>query len=1512
MLQNFKQDILDLIEVSRNNYLGMPARIAADYDNEKGLIKAYNGRQVLEMLQNADDAEALRVEIKLDVDNRQLTISNTGTPFNKNGVQSLMLAGASKKTKKTYIGNKGLGFRSILNWSELVEINTNGCILSFSPEIAKRNYRSLPLSNEQWTELHTDSKYRESTIPFAILALPELRDADNDNNMWSTAVTITYDKNYERSIIEQLLIVGEECLLFLNHITQLDIIGMPAGDRHFKKNKNEGNRSDKITINGRSWEVYKVEGMFEEGQDRGDQEEDEYYSLKVAVNETLSDNIGKLFSFFPTLVSFPLPCVVHATFELDPSRNAIVKLEKNVFLLDELKKLLVSISEDMSKSDQKWNAFRLLTPLNENSDDSQVKTFYESLKKARDKARIFPTVDGQMRFLNSVRFYNNDFTKFIQQIDIEHFNELLLPFDETISLSLFIDKRYSDDEFANRINLINPLLTINQRAALIKFVSEFNFNNHKQKYPLLINDREQVIPVSHTCYTPLLKEDTQFELPVSLEIEFMNTQLYHELLDLYKKRGVSSPSRELQNEIKNAVNLQPYDSNQVTDRIISHANSLMQNKSTLERGKIVLEMVRALWSNFSSSPKSGKYGAPIPLVSLSLGIYQSTVLLYSKDYSKGQLVSDVYRDALQDYQYIAPLEYYDLKIAPDPSQHLRLVEDFFRWMGVNDLTIIEAAEVNLQSSTEYYRYVENTQQGFISGSTLKVIDTEIRDFDKIQRKLSLEQLVLWTIKCDVIQNALRSSAKEVVAVRNGKTTKYYNLRSYIHQQLFQCGKIQNYVIENYSIPSVNLKIINYKSELFSRYGITKPEIDSALIKLGAVEKFEDFTAERVFEILALSQTTDSEGNFAQRLYKLALKWYDTFQGILPGRPSIAYFAKKGEEKGYRLGKVYYSDNQALPKHILKDFAILDLPKRSGEDKVAKLFHISNFKDIPISILSETITIHPLEKTFHRYWRQIIDMVLAYRIEKFTGKSDKDTAANNIKQFKINLVLSCNFEFDGRLVEMQENNMINISNQFYICVAQGASELQHLKNNPDFCDAFAESLCILFKVTELKNDFRRIFKNDILDSLHLISQDLTSGTWQEAKSLLGVSDLEQRFWEGIFLAMNVQPDERVKEEGVTAETLLSLFGGEKLDYAPGMLENLTSLQTFNFLREFAQRLPENTIIDLLRGLDRGSGFRNIHIERTKAVLKDFKLNTKKAIWKALSEGSLEEKMTYKTLLSHYSVRMIDKMIPLIGGYDFSFEMPYQALVIDTILNVYTLKSLDGLEEIDPVNLYPSLYSDIAGQSISDELFSLFYFTGMQDEITARMPTTVIDQGEMFHDVDPAEYHVEMLDGSDFSAGFFAGATARAGHNHSWTADANVDHAKRAAGKRSEEAVFKCLVKKYGKENVDWRSGYSNVIDKDDNLHYDMEYRNEDGKWKMVEVKTFNNNTFIISRKEVEMGCQNWKDYEIALVDHDRISFIKDFFKDADPSRFESNNMYTVTSKDFFVSLTRKGKESQLKV
>ncbi|MEM5603433.1 hypothetical protein AAHB61_29990 [Bacillus cereus] len=67
----------------KQNYQNLPLTIISDYKNEQEKMKDYNGRQLLEMLQNADDESESAVEkiAYIELTDTHLLIANNGNPF---------------------------------------------------------------------------------------------------------------------------------------------------------------------------------------------------------------------------------------------------------------------------------------------------------------------------------------------------------------------------------------------------------------------------------------------------------------------------------------------------------------------------------------------------------------------------------------------------------------------------------------------------------------------------------------------------------------------------------------------------------------------------------------------------------------------------------------------------------------------------------------------------------------------------------------------------------------------------------------------------------------------------------------------------------------------------------------------------------------------------------------------------------------------------------------------------------------------------------------------------------------------------------------------------------------------------------------------------------------------------------------------------------------------------------------------------------------------------------------
>jgi len=79
--------------------------------------------------------------------------------------------------------------------------------------------------------------------------------------------------------------------------------------------------------------------------------------------------------------------------------------------------------------------------------------------------------------------------------------------------------------------------------------------------------------------------------------------------------------------------------------------------------------------------------------------------------------------------------------------------------------------------------------------------------------------------------------------------------------------------------------------------------------------------------------------------------------------------------------------------------------------------------------------------------------------------------------------------------------------------------------------------------------------------------------------------------------------------------------------------------------------------------------------------------------------------------------------------------------------------------------------------------------------------------------------------------------------------------------------------------------------DDSLGYDIKYKNEEGIYKYVEVKTFSNGQFYLTKNEKEFAQNNFGFYELFLVS-DTILKIQNI-------DYNNEDIFTLDSSEFIV-------------
>jgi len=585
---------LELGKVEQS-YVTQILNMTGAYRREIDRSKGYHGRQLLELLQNADDEaenkENPSVLIKLEQD--RLIIANNGTPFSKEGLLSLMYSDNSPKIKRQKkIGYKGLGFRSILNWSQSIGIKSGPFSIEFSKENAIGFLNKL-LENhpELKTEIEKASTENEK-YPIATLAVPKWKETyDIDASEYDTYVVINFSTDKVRHDIQQQINeLRMEVALFLNNLRKIklesperneSIVRIPPEDDAKDDTKDDDYEKIQLkdengkVINSKKWRIFSNTGELPERLRQDEMTKQFEYDLRIAVSENIDDDINRLFSFFRTEVKFPFPAIIHGTFDLDGTRNHLNKNEVNEFLLEKLAELMIDTAKQLTQvaEDVNWDAMKLLAKKGEFDEKVEKMGFYEKLLDKMKSHKLIPVISNKyMAVDENPVFFETPYTEILKKFP-EVFHELAFHTSDSDVQQLMEDleiDEYGPKDFIDKLNQVSALLNINDRAELILKIASDYFSYFKtimkRDMPsLFVGESGNVIDSKIQSLLP--PERSRFQLPGNVTITFISNQLFQ----ILKNKSHAKTGRSLAEKL-NCFNIQEYSFDSVIRRIVTSTN----------------------------------------------------------------------------------------------------------------------------------------------------------------------------------------------------------------------------------------------------------------------------------------------------------------------------------------------------------------------------------------------------------------------------------------------------------------------------------------------------------------------------------------------------------------------------------------------------------------------------------------------------------------------------------------------------------------------------------------------------------------------------------------------------------------------------------------------------------------------------------------------------------------------------------------------------------------------------
>ena len=298
---------------------------------EKYISESYSERSLIELIQNADDANATKFYISIINDNAVL-VANNGDYFSEEDVIALCRSGSStKKRKSNTIGYRGIGFKSVVNYTNKVHIHSGNMKFSFSKELTKKDLpevENVPLvrvPHEFAGEKYID--YIQEVI-----------------SQGYTTVFIFETKL--NSLIDEIESFDESCLLFLKNIELFTSKTNHLNKIHTKRIKKNNIEQMSIVANNVKTEWLILTDI------NNNEQINVAFLLENNIVKKLNKQQAVIHSFMPTKNSFCIPCKVNGDFSTDPSRTKIVLDDESTIVMNNIANFFSKIISNIVKNEK--------------------------------------------------------------------------------------------------------------------------------------------------------------------------------------------------------------------------------------------------------------------------------------------------------------------------------------------------------------------------------------------------------------------------------------------------------------------------------------------------------------------------------------------------------------------------------------------------------------------------------------------------------------------------------------------------------------------------------------------------------------------------------------------------------------------------------------------------------------------------------------------------------------------------------------------------------------------------------------------------------------------------------------------------------------------------------------------------------------------------------------------------------------------------------------------------------
>lgn len=991
--------IKNYLNITEKQYIESPQLIAHDFNIEKSKIEEYAGRQFFELIQNADDA-AVSTEKKhmlISINNEKLIIANNGDPFSEQGYDSLFYSHISPKVNRDLIGNKGLGFRSILSWANEITIHSGGVSVRFSEEITKKFWDRIKTHDGVLDKVSRNTRKGSKICPVAKLKIPEVvTDASSELPLYDTVIELSLKPNIVDEVKNQLTdIMQPEALLFFNNLSEITVVNH-GSETLISRQSQMTATGKKTTVSvldntsetprAKTWHL--IEHQFEIQVDG----ETKKAVIALAYTEQLDDNENHLYSYYRTNVRFPAPIIIHASFELTADRKYLIEGETNRIILKELAGLFCRSAEKFTTTGKRPQDFSLrFIGIDSEGCDSIVRDmgFFTALKDRLISAKIIPTVNGDYISFEDqpvnlpdplwTYFSGDDVKNLVKGSFISSYEVVR----KLIELSGYV---YKINWFCRLIHKSVKQLNPSSIVELYLHIAK-NYKDQLADLPkydsIMLNTKGYFIDPKKRVFLSLGNKIV-YDLPQDIQIDFLDEGVSQEL-----------EKRKKLDTIEEAFNVHRYSFKEIATTIIEHYHAR-------ESVEDVIAMHRSLFQAFQSAIANDESTLGVDVggvraVSKTGTVVNAQTIYFGEVYSN-KLTEIIYRK--MPSKILGTPEMNGLQ-AVDKDQLFR----YFEWLGVaffprlqqtskvpDHVEFIEYVMLNYDykkynvGEFKFYDYYDLLRREGLNSYSHSYKFTTVDDLDAILKTITVETLMEWILTDEVLYKMLRTDNDQDGSLYLSIGQKWYSrgvnnhcLKSYIRWRMANSPLLVD--SENTSkkvTPNQCCMAKTIRAE-YSPY-IVQPKVSiprltkilyineegiyELLSSIGVHMSIKTFSTRALYQILSNLPESDPHGDKAKAIYREILNYDEHTLNVEDA--AYKHFINNGKvlcRIGLRneyvsVNEAFYLDIDKYNENIQSKFKLIDLDFKRGSKKVEKLFGVKPLRNIEIKLLDDPI-IHPL-------------------------------------------------------------------------------------------------------------------------------------------------------------------------------------------------------------------------------------------------------------------------------------------------------------------------------------------------------------------------------------------------------------------------------------------------------------------------------------------------------------------------------------------------------------------------